>query len=348
MELYSKGTQYKLYKGDMLNLLDTIEPNSIDSVVTDPHTDLVFQQEVWEKCYAALKPGGHLLVFGYFNKYRRLACTIEDAGFEIRDSILWLFGSSVFPVFIPIKPAYASIIMARKPCEGTCVDNVLKYGVGGINIDGCRVEPTNEKLGRNNHVNTYGGRSLYSSSTQGIDQSDNPDIGRFPANVILTYSADDYDEVCGGMPYTESNGGTPTMPDLRDVGVKSKAAIGIDKLSFGQVRNADRKTQSYYVAPSDSGSASRYFFCAKFGDKDLANTSDTLPMPPCELLQYLVRMVTPPDGVVMDPFNYQGGVGLATMYENKERGSNFTYIGVEPLLDNLKVSADKINAVLPQ
>jgi len=343
MELYSKGTQYKLYKGDMLNLLDTIEPNSIDSVVTDPHTDLVFQQEVWEKCYAALKPGGHLMVFGYFNKYRRLACTIEDAGFEIRDSILWLFGSSVFPVLIPIKPAYASIIMARKPCEGACVDNVLKYGVGGINIDECRVgnEERSYLSGKGTNGNCYGN----------YNTEDNEEVtvnGRFPANVILTYSADDYDEVCGGMPYTESSGGTPTMPDLRDVGAKSKEAIGIDKLSFGQVRNADRKTQSYYVAPSDSGSASRYFFCAKFGDKDQANTSDTLPMPPCELLQYLVRMVTPPDGVVMDPFNYQGSVGLATMYENKERGSNFTYIGVEPLLDNLKVSADKINAVLPQ
>ena len=354
MELYYEGTHCKLYTGDMAGLLDVIEPNSIDSVVTDPITNLAFQAEAWEKCYAVLKPGGHLLVFSDFNKYRRLACVIEDSGFEIRDSLLWLFGSSLGSIPNALKPYYESIILARKPCEGACVDNVLKYGVGGLNIDDCRVpfvNSTDYKItaDKNQHEK-FGTPPMTDNRVYGdysmIQPKNYQSEGRFPSNVILTYTSDDYDEVCGGMPYTESNGGTPTMPDLRDVGVKSKAAIGIDKLSFGQVRNADRKTQSYYVAPADSGNASRYFLCAKLSDKD--QREDQTFVKPCELIQYLVRLITPPDGVIMDPFNYLGDTGVATMYENQEHNSNFTYIGVDPVPDNLRISADRINAVLPK
>lgn len=355
MELYSEKSQYKLYSGDMLGLLDVISPNSIDSVVTDPNTELALQQSAWEKCYAALKPGGHLLVFSDFNKYRRLACVIEDSGFEIRDSLLWLFGSSLYPMPNALKPYYESIILARKPCEGSCVDNVVKYGVGGLNIDDCRVPFVNDTdykitADKNQHEK-FGTLPMTDNRVYGdysmIQPKNYQSEGRFPSNVILTYTSADYDEVCSGMPYTESSGGTPTMPDLRDVGVKSKAAIGIDKLSFGQVRNADRKSQSYYVAPADSGNASRYFLCAKLSDKDQGNDSGVLQKP-CELLQYLVRLITPPDGIIMDPFNCCGDVGVATMYENQEHNSGFTYIGVDPVLDNLKISEDKFNSVLPK
>ena len=225
MELYSENKEFKLYHGSMLDMLEVIEPKTIDSIVTDPpyelnfmgkgwdNSGIAFQKETWEKCFQVLKPGGYLLAFGGSRTFHRIACAIEDAGFEIRDTIMWLYGSG-FPKSMNIgkgveskllngsantqdfrklkgemvatgnwgmgkltteqgyrptnywedkhlrvdkvdfqteegakwegwgtalKPAYEPIIVARKPCEGSCVDNVIEYGVGGINIDECRI-----------------------------------------------------------------------------------------------------------------------------------------------------------------------------------------------------------------
>lgn len=104
MKLYSGDENYKLYEGDMRDMLEVIEPNSIDAIVTDPpyelnfmnknwdNTGIAFQKETWKKCYDALKSGGHMLVFGGSRTFHRIACAIEDAGFEIRDTIMWLYG----------------------------------------------------------------------------------------------------------------------------------------------------------------------------------------------------------------------------------------------------------------
>ena len=180
MELYSEAEAYKLYYGDMLDLDQVIKPNSIDSIITDPPYELnfmgkgwdksgiAFDSESWRKCYEVLKPGGYLLAFGGSRTFYRIACAIEDAGFEIRDTIMWLYGSGFpkalniglaidqkngieSPIIIrqaqnewagwrtALKPSFEPIIMARKPCDGSCTDNVLKYGVGGLNIDECRI-----------------------------------------------------------------------------------------------------------------------------------------------------------------------------------------------------------------
>ena len=284
-----------------------------------------------------------------------------------------------------LKPSYEPIIVARKPCEGTCVDNVLKYGVGGINIDECRVE-TNEQLqGTTSKLAKYGGSSYLESKTKNNGEYEQNPNGRYPANTILTYDETDFDEVCGGFPITKSVGGSMTMPDLRDVGKKSKESIGIDKLSFGQVSNAERKDTSY-IAPSDEGSAARYFYCAKAskrdrdegceylptqsvglsnqakaeiirgnvefsGNKDLATNSlnkvyhnkNTHPtVKPTTLMQYLVRLVTPKGGTVLDPFNGSGSTGKAVMYENKDRNANYKYIGIELTEEYLPISKARI------
>jgi len=240
---------FRILLGDCRDRLKELPDNSIDSIVTDPPYELGFMGKswdasgvaydvsVWQECLRVLKPGGHLLSFGGSRTYHRMACAIEDAGFQIRDQIMWVYGSG-FPKSLNIgkaldkvagaerevigkirnnqpggtsafaeggvgsyqrgdtterdivggpvtpeaevwngwgtalKPAHEPIVLARKPLDGTVANNVLKHGVGGLNIDGCRVG----------------------------------------------------DEVLGGG----------TMPNLRDVGAMSKEATGIDKLSFGQ------------------------------------------------------------------------------------------------------------------
>lgn len=367
MKLYSEGNSYKLYQGNMLDMLDVIEPNSIDSIVTDPPYELnfmgkgwdrsgiAFQAETWNKCLQVLKPGGYLLAFGGSRTYHRIACAIEDAGFEIRDTIMWLYGSG-FPKSMDIakavegkmtlgnantqvfrklngdlvdrgnygyasvaerqgarpsdynliedqrlgklnptteeakkwqgwgtalKPSFEPIIVARKPFAGSLVDNVIKYGVGGINIDECRVGNETHSVNINDFSNQHGNKWGNGEPIGKLGEKEV--VGRFPANTILTYDDTDFNEVCGGFPETKNSGAPLTMPDLRDVGKKSKETIGIDKLSFGQVSGAKRKPYVYAgreynnkdssmfngdkpQAPSnynDEGSAARYFYCAK-------------------------------------------------------------------------------------
>jgi len=142
--------------------------------------DIAFRKETWELTLKLLKPGGHLLAFSASRNYHRMAVAIEDAGFEIRDQLMWLYGSG-FPKShnlgdgwgTALKPAHEPIVMARKPLsEKSIADNILKHGTGGINIDGSRVEG-----------------------------------GRFPANVMH----DGSEEVVSGFPHTKSGTLSPDM-----------------------------------------------------------------------------------------------------------------------------------------
>src|SRR5574343_192464 len=151
-----------LLPGDCLEVLRTLPGNSVDSIVTDPPYGLSFMgkkwdydvpsTEIWQECLRVLKPGGHLLSFFGTRTYHRGVVRIEDAGFEIRDQIQWIYGSG-FPKShnlkdewqgwgTALKPANEPIVVARKPLEKglTIAENVLKWGCGAINIDECRVE----------------------------------------------------------------------------------------------------------------------------------------------------------------------------------------------------------------
>lgn len=437
MDLYSEGKSYKLYEGSMLDMLGVIAPDSVDSIVTDPPYELnfmhkgwdssgiAFQASTWEKCLSVLKPGGYLLAFGGSRTYHRIACAIEDAGFEIRDTIIWMYGSG-FPKSLNVakgveaklttggaspknqritsmgedyeptgqtdyhhglmfknnddtyvhndgnmgfthpesqkwrgwgtalKPAYEPIIVARNPCEGTCVDNVLKYGVGGINIDECRVETTDTYSYKRCGGSSFGiGKG--NDGTREYSAESNP-LGRYPSNIILTYDDSDYKEVCGGMPETENN-------------TKSHLAKNSDNnVNF----NASKIVN--IIGYSDAGSASRYFYCAKASARDRDEGCDDLEdgllhrvnsgglendpkfMPivrknihptvkPCDLMQYLVRLVTPKGGTVLDPFNGSGSTGKAVMYENRDRASRYNYIGIELTPEYLPISDARIKFV---
>ena len=388
MELYTesnnyKSNNYKLYQGNMLDMLEVIEPCSIDSIVTDPPYELnfmgkgwdnagvSFQKETWEKCYEVLKPGGYLLAFGGSRTFHRIACAIEDAGFEIRDTIMWLYGSG-FPKSMNIgkkiekwkgwgtalKPSFEPIIVARKPFKGSLVDNVIQYGVGGINIDECRVgteERTYKGCGKSN-VGFIGG-SFENGSKEDIKYTAQ---GRFPANTILTYGEDDYDEVCGGFPYTKG--------EIGRAGRKDGGNYNASSYKVGVVTDYGFK---------DEGSASRYFYCAKASKKDRdegldvfeekincdrnvecysadvpfnrsanpkKNTHPTVK--PTELMQYLVRLVTPNNGIILDPFNGSGSTGKAVMYENKERDKNYKYIGIELEPEYLNISKARLDFII--
>lgn len=421
MQLYSEHKNYKLYEGNMLDMLEYITPNSIDSVITDPPYELnfmakswdssgiAFQKSTWEKCFTVLKPGGYLLAFGGTRTFHRIACAIEDAGFEIRDTIMYLYGSG-FPKSMNIgksvegkltigsgnvkdikkldgetytvssgfsridketeykdieyertktdviyhteegqkwsgwgtalKPAYEPIIIARKPCEGTCVDNVIKYGVGGINIDECRVGdetisyyPTDLTQA---HSNNFGTGAYMPKDTTKEPISH---VGRYPSNVILTYDDTDQEEVIGGMPYTISTEGS------------GEASQGFSGNIYGQY-NHD-KPISHLGGLGDSGSAARYFYCAKASNRDRDEGLEDTDTPknihptvkPCDLMQYLVRLVTPKGGTVLDPFNGSGSTGKAVMYENHDRDSKYKYIGIELTHEYLPISDARIKFV---
>ena len=143
--------------------------------------DIAFRTDTWKLVYDLLKPGGYLLAFSASRNYHRMAVAIEDAGFEIRDQIMWIYGSG-FPKSLNVgdgwgtalKPAHEPIVMARKPLEGTNIDNVLKYGTGAINIDGCRIQ--GDDTGGERKITTRKSRdenNVWTDENSGMKQEEN-------------------------------------------------------------------------------------------------------------------------------------------------------------------------------
>lgn len=457
---------FKIINDSMLNLLNHIKPNTIDSIVTDPpyelnfmnkgwdNTGIAFYKETWQKCYETLKPGGYLLAFGGSRTFHRIACAIEDAGFEIRDCIMWLYGSGFpksmdiskqidkrgatsiswfgeylknvlkeknmsysdlakhFPsktggvtgcvhnwvegknmptleqfnkiceilnlpfdkleeaerevigkkktnltvyqnigdtnisgevdITIPstelakqwagwgtcLKPAFEPIIVARKPFKGSLVDNVLEYGVGGLNIDECRVETTDKY----SYPNGCGGSSF--GIGKGVDGTrtepteSNP-LGRFPANVILTYDETDFEEVCGGFPSEKGNSASRYFYCAK--ASKKDRDEGLDEFENTTVNDGRNK------------SIDNPF---QRGETPKKNIHPTVK--PTELMQYLVKLVTPKGGTVLDPFMGSGSTGKAVAYENKERKANYSFIGVELSAEYCEIARARIEYVEKQ
>jgi len=310
---------------------------------------------IWAECLRVLKPGGHLLAFAGTRTQHRMAVRIEDAGFEIRDLTMWCYGSG-FPKSLDVskaidkaagalgtqsqganyaggdyaprdktmrsdygytyapatpeaqqwhgwgtalKPALEPITMARKPLAGTVAANVLEHGTGALNVDGCRVGTGKDKgiwpvtQRRHNDV---------AFTVQPVETDTT--TGRWPANLIH----DGSDDVVGLFPQQQSGGfsqGTIQHSRGFDVAKGVKAE---------RVRDAR--------AP-DTGSAARFFYTAKASkdDRDDGNTHPTVK--PTDLMRYLCRLVTPPGGIVLDPFMGSGSTGKAAMLEG------FEFIGIE-------------------
>lgn len=417
----------KLINADCIEAMKAMPDNSVDSIVTDPPYELgfmgkswdasgiAFNVDVWREALRVIKPGGHLIAFSGSRTYHRMAVAIEDAGFEIRDQIMWVYGSgfpkshniskgidkaagverevvgkmanpasSIYsqsenemsrdvPITAPataaakqwdgwgtaLKPAHEPMVLARKPLIGTVANNVLTYGTGGLNIDGTRVGSGSGETKtvqypdiRGNNYNNASGSVEYTVTDQ----------GRWPANFIH----DGSDEVVALFPDTN----------------KSRSVLmgkgGDDKGNSIYGKYADIATVRGH--DDNGGSAARFFYCAKaskrdrneglddFAGKEIgakgnglarkcatcsASVIDGCNCPdrtfvnptranhhptvkPVTLMQYLVRLVTPPNGTVLDPFMGSGSTGKACMYEG------FDFIGIDQSAEYVEIARARI------
>lgn len=637
MKKYNENNNYTLYQGSMLDMLEVIELNSIDSIITDPPygltsitkrfgkensapvqygTDGAFSRlskgfmgkewdgsgieyniETWQKCYEVLKPGGYLLAFGGSRTYHRIACAIEDAGFEIRDCIMWLYGSGFpksmdiskqidkhggnsytkqfskdlkearekrnltmkycddkycnsstnwswyegrkdgsrvpdYETFLKIceefpelekykdlikecerevigkksytndknimnisnyngervhlnittpssnlakqwqgwgtclKPAYEPIIIARKPFKGSLVDNVIEYGVGGLNIDECRISyekttnpatnPLYRQLNKDKYKQVKGGELSQGAVSWTSGKNGVSELGRFPANVIHDCLSEEWsryfkecnfnekdDEIWKKLlvnnvaesleiiQATKDNIVQMNVEDLlkelkdhyakyvenqqdlieisivqdivkmltwdfkietsqviQDFIINSKKCIQflnlvqfvekMDNIDTTQTTQNLLKLFGYvkvvitnYIQGNLKVEQSRYLYTPKASKKDRdeglnefesnkvndgrqtpidnpfqrgetprKNTHPTVK--PTELMQYLVRLVTPKGGTILDPFMGSGSTGKAVMYENKERNANYKFIGIELTEEYLPIAEARI------
>ena len=358
----------KILCGDSLEVLKDFEDNYFDSVITDPPYGLSFmgkkwdydvpQVELWKEVYRVLKPGGYILSFAGSRTYHRMAVNIEDAGFEIRDMLGWLYGSG-FPKshnigkavdklqgnerevigvstgkgyssqqeknkeqgFRPykdglphekadrtltkgnskwegwgtaLKPAHEPIVMARKPFNTSVAENVLTHGTGGINIDECRVGTEKMKWQKR-------GKSVNYAKTTFKDRTGEVNEGRFPANIIH----DGSEEVL--EVFEESSRFFYCAKAS-----KAERNMGLD--DFDKKSNAFMATNN-----GTSGKASKGM--ERFKTQPKANYHPTVK--PIKLMEYLVRLVTPKEGIVLEPFAGSG----TTLIACKQQG--FNYIGIE-------------------
>jgi site-specific DNA-methyltransferase (adenine-specific) len=368
-----------ILEGDCLDVLKTLDDESIDSIVTDPPYGLAFMGkrwdydvpsvEVWQECLRVLKPGGYLLAFAGTRTQHRMCVRIEDAGFEIRDMIAWVYGCG-FPkshdvskaidraagaerevigespynarrpnppisdrcaqaghkanITAPatpeaqqwqgwgtaLKPALEPITVARKPFKGNVAANVLEHGTGALNIDGCRVG-TSEKLARpfneaNNEV--LGKFSRFGNPNE-------PNGGRWPANLIH----DGSDEVTGLFPGDEGRFFYCPKASKRD----RDEGLNLPARQYSH----DGRTKHIENAYQRNNSTAR-------------NNHPTVK--PTELMRYLCRLVTQPNGVVLDPFCGSGSTGKAAALEG------FRFVGIEREPAYAEIARARIAHVAPE
>ena len=220
-----------------------------------------------------------------------------------------------------LKPAYEPIIVARKPFKGSVVDNIIKYRVGGINIDGCKIG--NEK--RTQFSGKSNGRiySEYSKKNAHFETVE----GRFPANVIT----DGSEEVAKGMPNTTS---TPIAEESAMRYFYSAKASKKDR-DEGLDAFEERKT-------TDGCIRANVETARKFGANSALRKNIHPTCKPTELMQYLVRLVSPKGATILDPFMGSGSTGKAVMFENRERDANYKFIGIELTDEYLPIAQARI------
>lgn len=358
----------RIITGDCVEAMAAMDEASVDAIVTDPPYGLGFMGKEWDglppgdefaaQALRVLRPGGHLLAFGGTRTYHRLACALEDAGFEIRDCLVWLYGSG-FPKSLnlngdrqgwgtALKPAHEPIVLARKPLDGTVAANVQAHGTGALNVDGCRI--AGDMSGAN-----YGGRQASSIGYGGTEPdgfaTQAHESGRWPANVLLDpEAAAMLDEQSG-----ERQAGA--RPKDNNVGFGNVYTEGSGRAGV----HRDERIEL------DTGGASRFFYCAKASRAEreaglreaglreavagAMSGPETRPdrptnhplrrnhhptVKPIDLMRWLVRLVTPPGGTVLDPFTGSGTTAIAAHLEG------FSFIGIEREAEYAEIARARI------
>ena len=424
--------EFEIFCGDCRDILPTL-PRLADACICDPPYGLKFMGKgwdhgvpgvpYWKAVLNACKPGAHLLAFGGTRTFHRLTCAIEDAGWEIRDCIMWVYGSGFpksldvskaidkaagverevvgikrgttaapetgrhdmpgkatgvpqvgcdVPITAPatalaakwdgwgtaLKPAWEPIILARKPLIGTVADNVLTHGTGALNIDGCRVA-TAEKMSFSKAApfteNGQQGRTWNPTSTPGIEREQNAS-GRWPANLIH----DGSDEVKELFP--QSNGAAAPV-------AKGQKEFG--GVIYGKFKSGGDDGASFY---NDSGSAARFFYCAKASKQDRDEGCESMPavksgmsngaqlhgegydkgqdiglnrviqrrnhhptVKPTALMRYLVKLVSRPGHTILDPFSGSGSTGKAAILEARQ------FLGIELQPEYVQIATARLS-----
>lgn len=376
-----------IFNMDCLHGMALLPDNSVDAIVTDPPYGLSFMgkkwdydvpsEAIWRECLRVLKPGGHLLAFAGTRTQHRMAVRIEDAGFEIRDMIAWVYGSGFpksldvskaidkaagaerkvvgrsengiaggtgkhagqdaaygfsgeFNITAPatdaarqwqgwgtaLKPALEPITVARKPLAGTVAANVLQHGTGALNIDACRV-------GNEERYNPPAVTNWTDAGYQGRAAEGKEVTGRWPANLIH----DGSEEVLAQFPDSAGSGGS--IPNVKITGY-GDGVTGTGKSEyFGGPRTK---------VDAGTGSAARFFYCAKASKRDRNEGNNHPTVKPTELMRYLCRLVTPPGGVIVDPFAGSGTTGKAAALEG------FQFVGYELDAEYAAIAQARIDA----
>jgi len=354
--------------GDCRAVLSEFEDDHFDAVVTDPPYGLSFMgrgwdhgvpgPEFWTAIMRVAKPGAHLLAFGGTRTHHRLMVAIEDAGWEIRDCLMWLHGQG-FPKSqnvakmmakkgmaeaddwegwgTALKPSWEPIVLARKPFTGTVVNNVAEYGTGAMNIDATRIATT-DAFGGGAHMSDTGeaaallGRGGYERGDGWVPGAEG---GRFPANLMLAHHSDciyegltDFKPANGSGTASAKSGGIgggmfgDGTPD--HVGGPDRGTETIEKWDCHPdcpVGMVDEQSGDVGSGAGNTGAASRFFYVAKASKAErsvglpegVVNKHPTVK--PVELMRYLIRLVTPLGGIVLDPFCGSGTTGVAAIEE---------------------------------
>lgn len=321
LALFAHGKTARIVRGDALDILRCLPNESADSVVTDPPSGIGFMGKEWDsnkggrdqwvawlatimfECRRILKPGGHSLTWALPRTSHWTGFAIENAGFEIRDRVTHLFGEGMPKSPYVLKPAAEDWWLARKPIERTVKETIAKYGTGGLNIEGCRLDGVPDSPG-STPPTINGNRQTHGAMTR------TPYIvpsGRWPANATLDEAAAQIlDEQTG----ERRSGGYP----------------GEGAPRTGRVYNAPGPRGKELFGPSGGG-ASRFFYVAKADELEKSEggtvDNDHETVKSVSLMRWLVRLITPPGGLVIDPFAGSGTTGVACANEG------MSFIGIE-------------------
>lgn len=315
-----------VHHGDAFHLLDELPAESVHAVVTDPPYGMAFMPDTneWDEfgspeeyerwcerwgrnVLRVLKPGGHAAVCGGDRTHHRLYCGLEDAGFEIRHTLPWLFADNFPKSDALLKPGAEFPVLARKPLAGPLDANMDAHGVGALNVDGCRIPMPDDGGDGNWAGGEEGDGGVFYDSDSGFTNrvSEQPD-GRYPATVTL-------DEVAAAMLDAQ----TGRLESGTTDSSRHEASAGNNR-AYGERPNADDRDESYY---GDAGGASRFFYVAKATEAERTLNgrikNDHATVKPVDLIEWHVRLVTWPGQVVLDPFAGSGTTGIACQRQDR-------------------------------